>query len=309
MITKTLLAQPHLSVITRHADSELRHIQDLIEHRVLVDGRAELEALFGALLGNPEVISKASPKTLDLIGHSTPGKSLLLLGDWVIDAANPTVTAYFRELADQEVFPRLGITALRLLGCRTADTGAGRATILALADLLGVEVFGTRGLIYAAHYDARGFADERRYALVGSRELAIETSPPANLPAIEAWPQELDIDALPSAAGVEPTGAWTHRVATAPEMREVLRHVQRRDGAQMPGLLAAPHSELVFPGHAAGTYRRAQVVLDGEFVRFFPRGAAAPGIVFAVADPHSLLQVIATLPSLPTRHALPPLSR
>src|SRR5262245_63720666 len=106
MDVRSLLSQSHLSVITRHADYELARIQDIIEHKVLVDGRADLEEVFGHLLA--AVADEPTPKTLDLIGHSTPGQSLLMLGDWVLDAAKPTVTAFFRELADQEVLTRLG---------------------------------------------------------------------------------------------------------------------------------------------------------------------------------------------------------
>src|ERR1700760_4503849 len=103
MNTRTLLAQPHLSVITRVADGELTRIQDIIEHKVLVDGRADLEAMFGHLLsiGDP-----VAPKTLDLIGHSIPGTSQLMLGDWVIDARSTIVSAFFRELADHDVLRR-----------------------------------------------------------------------------------------------------------------------------------------------------------------------------------------------------------
>lgn len=300
MNARTILAQPHLSLITRHADGELVRIQNLIEHRILVEGRSDLERVLGTLLG---CSTTTTPKTLDLIGHSTPGKSLLSIGDWVIDGGSSTVTAFFRELADNDVFARLGITAVRLLGCRTADTGAGRRTIVTLADLLGIEVFGTRALIYSAHYDAGGFADERRYTLVSSTQLAegMDEAVPATF---EPWPQVLDVDHLPSATTLDLSGGWTHRVATEGEMAEVLRHVRRRDGAQMPGLLAAPHSELVFPGHEPGTYRRAQVVLGGEFVRFYPRGAMEPGIVFAVDDPHGLLEVIDALPALQAARAV-----
>lgn len=291
---RSLLAQPHLSVITRQTDGELTRIQDMVEHKVLVDGRADLETMFGRLLATD---APPMPKTLDLIGHSNPGKSLLMLGDWVIDAGNPTVTAFFRELADHDVFARLGITALRLLGCRTADTGAGRATIVALADLLGLEVFGTRALIYSLHYDAGGFADERSYVLVGSSELRDQESGRDERPTASPWPQVLDIDSLPETTTRISSGPWAHRTASEPQMREVLRLVKRRDGAQMPGLLSAPLCEIVFPGHAVGTFRRAQVVLDGEFVRFYPRGDSSPGVIWAVDDPHALVQLVEQLPA------------
>ncbi len=73
-----LLAQSQLSIITRHADSEMSRIHSAIEHKVLVEGRAELEVVFGQLL---ECKGPRRPKTLDLIGHSTPSGSMLQLGD------------------------------------------------------------------------------------------------------------------------------------------------------------------------------------------------------------------------------------
>src|SRR5215813_2249948 len=109
---RSLLARPRLSVITRHADYELARIQNTIEGAALVDGRADLEQLFSSLL----VVGTGTPKTLDLIGHSAKD-CLLQLGDWVIDASRPSVTAYFRGLADNDVLPRLGVHAVRLLGC------------------------------------------------------------------------------------------------------------------------------------------------------------------------------------------------
>jgi hypothetical protein len=224
-----------------------------------------------------------------------------MIGDWVIDAGNPTVTSFFRELADQDVFARLGITALRLLGCRTADTHAGRATILALANLTGIEVFGTRKLIYSIHYNAHGFADERRYVLVGSTELRREETGRDEESTATPWPQALDIDALPESATIETSGPWAHRNASERQMRDVLRLVKRRDGAQMPGLLSSPLCEILFPGNTANTFRRAQVVLDGEFVRFYPRGDAAPGVVWAVDDPHALVQLVERIPTVPPR--------
>src|SRR5689334_8226105 len=171
-----LLAQPHLSVIADDADPELARIQELLEHKVVAAGRVELEELLGDLLG---AAAPPTPKTLDLIGHSTPDRSLLALGAWVIDAARPQVRAFFRELAELEVLPRLGIHAVRLLGCQTAETAAGRATICKLSEILGAPVLGTRQMLSSAHYDARGLRAESAHALVSSDELRGERDPDA----------------------------------------------------------------------------------------------------------------------------------
>ncbi|MEJ7596727.1 MAG: hypothetical protein WKG01_02355 [Kofleriaceae bacterium] len=291
-----LLAQPHLTVVTRHADDELTRIQDVIEHKVLVEGRGDLEAVLGQLLAGTTMTSK--PKTLDLVGHSAPGSSLLKLGDWVIDASRVAVTAFFRELNDNNVLPRLGIYAVRLLGCHTAETPQGRSTICALSNILGVEVFGTRHLIYSAHYDARGFRDDCNHALVCSSdlrhdiELAIE--PATGIP----YPRIFDIDALPASPLVTTDPAWPRRVAGSAAAKDILRLIRRSHGAQMPGLLAAPSCEIALPSVKPDWYHVAQVLLDGEFVRVYPDGDRCPGVVFPVDDPQALRSLVAALPTV-----------
>jgi len=291
-----LLNQSHLSVITRHADYELARIQDVIEHKVLVDGRADLEVMFGYLLAN--VTSEPVPKTLDLIGHSTPGQSLLMIGDWVIDAAKPTVTAFFRELADQEVLTRLGVYAIRLLGCQTADTSHARATICTLSEILGVEVHGTRSLIYSAHYNAAGFRVDCEHVMACASDLRPARRELTMREIGERYPRSLDIDALPCAPLLVREQPWPRRVANAAVAHDILRLVRRDAGAQMPGLLAAPSCEIALPAAQPNAYHVAQVLLDGEFVRVYPEGEHQPGVVFPVEDPHALRRLVDELPML-----------
>jgi hypothetical protein len=290
--SSTLLAQPRLSIITRHSDAEMSRIQNLVEHKVLVDGRCELEALLGELLSCAE---RPSPKTLDLIGHSTADDGLLQLGDWVIDSARSTVTAFFRELADNDVLPRLGVHAVRLLGCRTAETAHGRTTICALADILGLEVYGTTGLLFANHYDARGFHDEWRFLLTGASDLrhTTPTQPPARS---RTTTRVLDIDALP-AVPADALRRYPRRIANEHAARSLLRLVRRNEGAIMPGLLTLPQCEVALPADEPGAYRLAQVLLDGQFVRVYPDGAAQPGVLFPVTDPFALQLLVEKLPA------------
>lgn len=290
-----LLAQPRLSVITRSAEHELTVITELIEHKAIVGARDELEALFGELLA---VGAKPTPKTLDLIGHSTAGKSHLVLGDWVLDATSPTVTAFFRGLADNDVLPRLGVTAVRLLGCTTATTDQGRWTVCALADILGLPVFGTKDVIYSVHYDRTGFADERTYVLVSNSELMGGADMTAPTIGTAIRPRSLDIDALPGTR--VPTGrTWPVRIATPREGGALLGLVRRQYGAEMPGLLATPACEVLLPSTVPGEYRSLQALLGGEFVRVYPDGPDAPGLVYPVADPDALEAIIEGLPRAP----------
>ena len=291
-----LLEQPHLSVITGDADGELARIQELVGTRVLVEERGDLEALLGRLL---EAGAPPAPRTLDLIGHTTRDESLLVLGAWVIDAASSKVRAFFRELAELEVLPRLGVGAVRLLGCGTAATAAGRATICRLADILGVEVLGTRELLDAAHYGPGGFLDGCRHLLVSSAELAREAAP--LLASLEAsrYPRLLDVDALPASPPAAHAPGWPRRVATAESAREVLRLVNRAAGAEMPGLAAQPTCELALPSAKPGWYHVAEVMFGGELLRVYPDGTHRPGIVYSVQDPQALRALVDRLPVLP----------
>ena len=296
-INRHLIA-PHLSVITRHADAELARIQDRIDHRMLVDGRAELEEMLSRLLAVAEATGITQPpKTLDLIGHSVPVSSQLQLGDWVIDASSPIVTSFFRGLAERNVLPRLGIHAVRLLGCHTACTPAGRRTLTALSDILGIEVYGTSNMIFANHYDAGGFHRDWRFLLVGSadiRELASTDAP--TIPA-DPSPRALDLDGLPAHVLDEPDVRWPRRLVTTETAGKILRLVRRTEGAMMPGLLAAPSCELVLPSARPGAYHLAQILLDAAFVRVYPDGPVQPGVMYPVSEPHALQMIVDALPA------------
>lgn len=297
MSLSTLLAQPRISVVTGQADAELGRIRDIVEHKVLVDGRADLEAVFGELLAVASS-ERLTPKTLDLIGHSVAGTSVLQLGDWVIDSARSGVSAFFRELADHDVLPRLGVFAVRLLGCRTAESSQARRTICALSDILGLEVYGTTGLVFANHYNAQGFDDTWKFLLTASSDLRRELAESSHV-SIDTASRCLDVDALP-ATPIEMLQSWHTRVSDERTTREILRLIRRNEGAQMPGLLAMPRCEIAIPSAARHTYHRLQLVLDGDFVRVYPDGAHKPGVLYPVTDPHLLRTLVDKLPLFET---------
>jgi hypothetical protein len=278
-------------MITGHADLELTRIKDIIECKVSVDGRADLEEVFGRLLsfgGEP------SPKTLDLIGHSSPD-SLLQLGDWVLDASSSIVSAFFRELADNDILPRLGIHAVRLLGCSTATTEKSKWTLYSLADILGLEVYGTKNMLFASHYDTKGFRRDREYLLVCSSDLRADRDEGRELPSqVEAFTRALDIDGLPTAPLIKQS-AWPHRLATRDDVRALLHLIRRTEGATMPGLLATPQCEIAMPSVRPGEYHRAQLLFDGAFIRVYPDGHDRPGVVYPANDPRALRALVATL--------------
>lgn len=296
-MTAEILSRPHLSIITRDADAELACIQRTIASPLLVSGRSDLEHVLGALLA---VDAPTTPKTLDLIGHTTSEKSLLMLGEWVIDAMNPTVTSFFRDIADAGVFERLGITAMRLLGCSSADTAHGRWTICKLAEILGVEVYGTTGIMLASHYGPDGLADERGYLLVSATDLRATTVLPRPLERSQATDHTLDVDRL-AAETLADDRAGRLVIADRDDARALLRLVRRRDGSVLPGLLANPACEVALPSSEPGRYHVLQVLMDGELVRAYPRGHEAHGIVYPVDDPHALMSLVASLPAAKPR--------
>jgi len=289
---RRLLGRPRISIVTSHPDAEVLRLQSLLGDHVLADGRGALEVVLGQLAGAATEVAPVA-KTLDLIGHATTD-GLLRIGDWVIDGENPTVTAFFRGIADADVLPRIGVTALRLLGCSTAVTTRARGTLKILSELLGLEVFGTIGPIYSLHYDELGFSHQWRFMLSAASE---SPRPPIEAPVRVAARRTLDIDALPEVPLATPRGCARHLVGRE-AARAVLGLVDRSLGAQMPGLLAIPSHQLALPSARADHCHLAEVILDGQFLRVFPDGLDAPGIVYPVEAPHRLLALVAALPAI-----------
>lgn len=295
---RSLLSRACLSMVSAEPDDGLDAVARIIQPSVRIAGPEELDAALQRLIAASDSTGVVAARTLDLIGHSAAATSQLRLGDWVIDAARPEVAAFFRGLAARGVLPQLGIRALRLLGCGTASTADGRATICALADILGVEVHGTALVLYDVHYGEHGFRDAWAFLLVSSsalRRAAVEHAPIAR---DRRWPSTLELDQLP-ALPLEPRGAHgTRRVATVTAAREILQLIRRDAGAPMPGPAAAPLSELALPSATPGSYHVAEVLCDGGFVRFYPDGPAAPGVAYPVDDAPRLCRIIDALADL-----------
>ncbi len=105
-------------------------------------------------------------RTLDLIGHSTRGHRLLRLGATPIDMLDPRVARFFATMAGDNLLPRLGIVAVRLLGCETAVTDSGQRTLRMLSDTLALPVFGTTKQLLKSHSTAEGFNPAFQHILV-----------------------------------------------------------------------------------------------------------------------------------------------
>jgi hypothetical protein len=112
-----------------------------------------------------------SATVLDLIGHSTREHHLLRLGTTPIDMLHPGTAGFFRALHESRLLPRLQITTLRLLGCETAVTEAGRRTLRMLAQTLRLPVYGTTVPLLKSHSNAQGFDPTFSHLLVEASTL------------------------------------------------------------------------------------------------------------------------------------------
>jgi hypothetical protein len=259
---------------------------------VVVEGRADVETVLSLLAREA---TSSIPRSLDLIGHSTPDHSLLVLGDWVIDGTRSKVSSFFRGLADAEVFARLGIQSIRLLGCETAVTQIGRASITAIAEVTNVECFGTLQVIDATSYDADGYRVDRHSLLYSSNDIRRQPAMSFVKRGGEPYTRVLDIEMLAaSPLGIAPS--HPRKLATPNEARRILALVRRDAGAQMPGLLT-PSCELALPSNKPGWFYRLEIVLDGEFVRVFPDGDDRPGVLFPIDNAGVLRTILGELPS------------
>ncbi|MEU4162873.1 hypothetical protein [Actinoplanes sp. NPDC026670] len=112
--------------------------------------------------------------SLNLIGHSTRQHHLLRLGDTPIDMLNPVVARFFRAAAGDGLLAGAGIVAVRLLGCETAVTEAGRRTLRMLAQTLRMPVYGTRVPLLKSHSGPAGFNPVFSHLLVEAAHLPTE---------------------------------------------------------------------------------------------------------------------------------------
>jgi hypothetical protein len=126
----------------------------------------DLRAVLEDRLGHP-----GSAVMLDLIGHSTRDHHLLRLGDTPIDMLDPVVARFFQALAGDHLLLRLGVVAVRLLGCETAVSPEGRRTLRLAARTLRLPVFGTTRPLMKSHYDELGFNPAFAHVLVESSQL------------------------------------------------------------------------------------------------------------------------------------------
>ncbi|MBX3155734.1 MAG: hypothetical protein KF773_07030 [Deltaproteobacteria bacterium] len=94
--------------------------------------------------------------TFDLVGHSIGPEYLLELSDGSVLDEKAVVTRLSGFFTSPE-FKSLGIAHIRLLGCSTAASDAGKRVLKALHDLTGCNVSGTREPVTNADFTVDGF--------------------------------------------------------------------------------------------------------------------------------------------------------
>jgi hypothetical protein len=166
---------PALCLVARDADVPLR--VDEVDH---IRGVGSLDELLATLRAwaktRPD--TRPQPRTLDLIGHSTRDHQLLRIGDTPLDMTRPAVVNVFETIRTEKLLDRLGVTAVRLLGCSTAVFPTAQRTLRRLAHVLKVPVYGSIKPLHHAHYTADGFNPKFAQVLIESSQLP---NPPRRL--------------------------------------------------------------------------------------------------------------------------------
>jgi hypothetical protein len=109
----------------------------------------------------------------------------------------------------------------------------------------------------------------------------------------------LDLGALP-AIMLDPASPGPHRrIATVAAAEAIVGLLRCAEGAQLLGPSPPPCYELALPSARPGVYHLAHVLLDGAFLRVYPDGVAAPGIVYPVEDAGALRRILGALPFAP----------
>lgn len=139
---------------------------------VVVDGLDAVRAAVAAATG-------AGPVSLDLYGHATRIHRHLRIGTDVLDLLVARVAAWARSLVADDLLARAGVARIRVLGCATAIGDAARASLVRLAAITRVPVWGTTRALLPAHLGPDGLRVDGRRLLVEVRPAGWPTHRPA----------------------------------------------------------------------------------------------------------------------------------
>jgi hypothetical protein len=254
--------RPQLSVSHDDVDAELTKALSRVEAPVLLHHRAGLERFIRTITACNE---RGSTQVLDLIAHSTAGKHLLDFDGWRIGDDQELLRRFCDRLAQDVDIRRFD--KVRLIGCGTATTIAGRATMDLMERGLGINVEGTTGLVYRDDFGPRGFLGTR---LVGSSvvERMSFDGPPSTRVQRAFDPSRLT--RLPRDA-IRATSRPRLFHPYAALERDAMRWIPDDRARLLPGLLTRPRLEIVFevPGLQAELVL-TEVLFAWTYLRVYP---------------------------------------
>jgi hypothetical protein len=158
---------PRINIASADVQSILRNIDPGCLH--LIGTVEEFGVLLHTLAASVGPLASGDHRVLDIIAHSTQRHHYLRIGRTAVDLLDRGIVRMFESLRGPVSY--LAVRAIRLLGCETAVELPGQLTMVRLAKLLGVQVFGTRRPLLAAHYDALGFRSIFEHLLVEAGSL------------------------------------------------------------------------------------------------------------------------------------------
>lgn len=213
-------------------------------------------------------------EVVDLVGHSTPINRYLKLGDWVLDPDEAERFASYLPPC---------VKTVRVIGCTTACTDAGRRAIEAFTRD-GRAAFGTLNKVYTSHFDKDGVkrgggGPPLAPVLRGTTQALVRTQPAAGTartyaPSVVLRPSQRRLLRRAGATLAKPvtslfaTLRWAVKSALARHVthRRILRLLSPL-ATSMPGLLTEPL--LTYSVHSRGKEYRLEILYDFEYARFY----------------------------------------
>jgi len=344
MVDCTKLTQAHLTVSSDGPDPVLAIIQGIPTTWDLVSIPQDFEDMCQTPSDSYKKCVLLDPslgeisKTLDLVAHSFPPRNVLLLGNYPkddIQQFNDTVNNFLVEdtfrnkwmnhLANTAsgsgggTLKALGIEKVRLLGCRTACSDAGRQTMVTLSNALHMPVFGTNDVLSRDDFTPGHFDETHAGKLISSDNVmsAPPCAPsllPPNAPAVLGL--SLGMTHAFSGKALEKLAArrTVLRPLTDSETHQI-HDLTLPQGRSLPGLLTLPSWQyhILIDQSVPDQFHLLQILFDWHMVGVFseklvphavPTRPFANSACYLVRDPIALWKLMTGLS--PTGASQPP---
>jgi hypothetical protein len=299
-VTGPVQALPHINVSGVDARGPLATVQQAVAGAALVGSLAGLHRFLLDMQRCRPITEAMTESTLDLIGPST-GTGLLQLGSSVIDSSVASVLDLFERIGEDHLLQRLGIRELRLIGSRTAVEPAGQDAMRKLAQLLGVTVRGTTGLVYRDHFREHGYDWDLDQLLADDRSLPPRTGSglwSEDTTAVRAREFAFDRITIVRESALPPVRWPRFLIPRGFDIKSLASQIRTGEGRCLPGLLALPRCELLIPAGRLldeNRYRIVEVLFNWEAVRIL--GSDQPdGAVYPIISPARSVRQFIGLP-------------